>query len=330
MIKITNLADSATVQIFGEIGESFWSDGWTLEKFTNQIKGLQISNLTIELKSNGGDLMEGFAIYDAIKNLPARVTVKIVGASASAATVIASGADRIEISENSRYLVHNAMTFVEGNKEDMKEVYEQLASFDNQILDIYIKRTGKPRNELAELMKAEKWMTAEEAKEWGFVDEIIKSKIENKMAEDKKNVKNLTEEEQAEMDALMAENEALKTQVSELQAQLDEINAAEEAKEEEMIEEEVTAAIESGKIKAEAKDSWIAFGKADHVNMTASLEAINYTSTNTTLKDVVTESSVPTMTKELFWSNYKSGKYKDKIEEYKADYKKAFGKEPKI
>ena len=324
MIKITNLADSATVQIFGDIGESFWSDGWTLEKFKNQIDALEISNLTIELKSNGGDLMEGFAIYDAIRNMPARVTVKIVGASASAATVIASGADRIEISENSRYLVHNAMTFVDGNKEKLKEVYEQLTSFDNQILDIYVKRTGKPKAELSELMKQEKWMSADEALSWGFVDEIIKQKISNKMAE----TRNLTEEEQAEMDALVAENEALKTQVTELQAQLDEISAAEEVKEEEMIEEEVTAAIEAGKIKAEAKDQWIAFGKNDHVSMTGALEAINYTAT-ATLKNVVKGDSNPKMTKDLFWSNYKDGKYIDNKEQYELDYELAFGKKLK-
>ena len=310
MIKITNLADSATVQIFGDIGESFWSDGWTLEKFTNQIKGLDISNLTIEMKSNGGDLMEAFAIYDSIKNMPCRVTVKIVGASASAATIIASAGDRIEISENSRYLVHNAMTFVEGDKEDLKEVYDQLSEFDNQILDIYIKRTGKTRNELAELMKAEKWLSAEDAKKWGFVDDIIKQKINNKMAEEKKNVKNLTEEEQAEMDALMAENESLKTQVADLQSKLDEINAAAEKEEEEKIEEEVMAAIDNGKIKAESKDQWIAFGKMDHISMTGALEAINYTKT-TTLKDVVNDSTNnknTEMTKEVFWNNYKQGK----------------------
>ena len=167
-------------------------------------------------------------------------------------------------------------------------------------------------------------MSADEALSWGFVDEIIKQKISNKMAE----TRNLTEEEQAEMDALVAENEALKTQVTELQAQLDEISAAEEVKEEEMIEEEVTAAIEAGKIKAEAKDQWIAFGKNDHVSMTGALEAINYTAT-ATLKNVVKGDSNPKMTKDLFWSNYKDGKYIDNKEQYELDYELAFGKKLK-
>ena len=90
-------------------------------------------------------------------------------------------------------------------------------------------------------------------------------------------------------------------------------------------------AIENGKIKAESKDYWIAFGKSDHVSMTGALEAINFTAT-ATLKDVIDNGAGETaeMTKEMFWANYKSGKYVNNIELYKEDYKKAYGKEPKI
>ena len=254
MIKITNTADSAVIQINGDIGQSFWSDGWTLERFTNQLKGLSVSNLVLEINSMGGDLLEGFAIHDAIKRLPARVTAKIVASSASAATVIASAADRIEITENSRYLVHNAQTFVEGNKERLAEIYEQLASFDNQILDIYIKRTGKPRNEIAELMKQERWMSATEAVQWGFVDAIIQPQIKNQ-------IKNMTPEEQAQMDALTAENEQLKTQLQEAMDRLPEVDAAEETKKEEEIDQTITQAIEEEKIDETVKDVYKNLGK---------------------------------------------------------------------
>jgi len=319
MIEIKNNADTATIQIFGEIGKTFWSDGWTLERFTDAIKGLTASNLVVELKSTGGDLLESFAIYDALRIVPARVTVRIVGASASAATVIASGADRIEISENSRYLVHNAQTFVEGNKEALKDVYEQLASFDNQILDIYIKRTGRTRDELAELMKAERWMSAVEALEWGFVDSIIKSKIENNM----KKFANLTPDEQAEMDALTKENETLKAKVAELQTKLDEIGAVEKKKEEELIEKEVADAIAAGKITAESKPSWIAIGKTDHASMITILNAIQKTDK---ISDVVGGTSPGKITKEKFWQNYKAGVYTNEPAKYDADFKEAFNK----
>lgn len=323
MIKITNKSDSALIQIFGDIGESFFTQGWTLEKFQNQIKGLEVSNLTIEMKSNGGDLLEAFAIYDTIRKLPARVTVDIIGASASAATIIASGGDKVRISENSRYLIHNARTDVEGNKEDLKDYYEQLASFDNQILDIYVKRTGQPKNVLAEIMKQEKWITAEEAKQLGFVDEIIKHKIENKMD------KNLfTAAEQEEMDALLAENEELKATIAELEAKLAELEGEKEI----AVEEEATAKIENaiatGKLKAEQKKAWINLYKIDKTATVDAIDAIHVTK----LANVI-DSKAPvtgSMTKDQLLKNWRSNVYKNNSAQYAKDYEEVYGKKPKI
>jgi len=320
MIKITNTSDSALIQIFGDIGDSFWGDGWTLEKFAAQLKGLDVPNLTIELKSNGGDLFEAFAIYDSIRNLPARVTVDIVGASASAATIIASGADKIRISENSNYLVHNARTFVEGNKEEMKEVFDQLSKFDNQILDIYVKRTGKTKDVLSELMKQEKWITAQEALNYGFVDEIIKQKIENKMEQ-----KNLFTN--AEQDALQAENEQLKAKVAELEAKLAEMESAQTAAIEEDVTAKVENAIKEGKLKADQKEAWINLGKLDNISMTAALNAIYVPK----LKDVAnTAAGSGKLTEKEFLNNWRANKYAKDKEAYAKDYKEVYGKEAKI
>lgn len=90
MIRVINEANSATIELYGDIGASWFGDGWTFERFSNEVKSLPVSQLTIKVKSNGGDVFEAFAIHDAIKALPARVTVDIVGASASAATIIAA------------------------------------------------------------------------------------------------------------------------------------------------------------------------------------------------------------------------------------------------
>ena len=319
MIKITNTADTALVQIFGDIGESMFSDGWTLEKFKGAIDGLEVPNLTVELKSNGGDLLEAFAIHDAIKNLSSRVTVKIVGASASAATVIASGADIIEISENSRYLVHNAMTFVQGNKEELKDAYDQLASMDNQILNIYVKRTGKSKEVLSELMQQEKWLTAEDALDWGFVDKIILNKIDNKMAE---------ETIAPVLEDLQAENEALKAKVEELQTKLDELNVEAEIKEEEEITAVVENAIKQGKLKEEQKEAWINLGKLDNVSMTAAIDAIYVTPTS--LTSVITDKVVNELTKDSFVEALKKGEYKNNTEKARIDFKKVYGYNPKF
>ena len=52
MIKITNIADEAIIQLFGDIGESIFSDGWTFEKFNTAISALDVSALIVEIKSN--------------------------------------------------------------------------------------------------------------------------------------------------------------------------------------------------------------------------------------------------------------------------------------
>ena len=293
MIKFINSADSVLIQISGDIGNSLWSDGWTLQKFQDQLKGLDVSNIVIEINSMGGDLLEGFAIHDAIKNLPARVTARITGS-----TIIATAADKIEITENSRYLVHNASTFIEGNKEKIGEAFAQLESFDNQILDIYVKRTGKKRDDLANLMKQEKWMTANEALEWGFVDEIIKTKINNK-------IKNKMSEE--EIAALQAENEQLKATVEELQMKLDELSASAEKMEEEQINSEIDAAIEAGKIDAESKGVWFAIGKKDRANMTAAIGALK-TSKVSKVSDVPNPGFKVYDDKKELWNAWKNGK----------------------
>jgi ATP-dependent protease ClpP protease subunit len=284
MIKITNTKDSATISIFGDIGQSFFGDGYTFEKFKNDLKGLEVSNLLIEMKSNGGDLLEAFAIHDEIKRYPAKVTARIVGSSASALTVIASAAYIVEITENSRYLVHQSSTFVEGNKDQLQEKIDLLKSFDEQILTAYIKKTGKSKAVLESLMKEERWLTAQEAKDYGFIDRIIN--ITNK-------IKNMTEEEKAQMEALKAENESLKQKIKELE------EAATAMKEEE-VEKEVEAAIEAGKFIATAKDSLKELGMLNRKSLTALIE--NAVGQKQSLKDVPNVKTTPVAKdeKELF------------------------------
>ncbi len=317
MIKITNSGKEHTIELYGDIGQSFWSDGWTFERFKDELKGVSAPVINVKIKSNGGDVFEAFAIYDELRSMPARVVVDVVGSSASAATIIAAAGDEVRISENSRYLVHNAQSFVAGNKEALAEMYETLQSIDNQIINTYVKRTGKDRNVLAELMKEERWMTAEEALDWGFVDKIIKPvKITNSMEK----FKNLTEEEQAEMDALKAENEALK-------AELEEMKAAKAMEEEKQIEEEVMAAITAGKIKAEVKDAFVAFGKTNREAMTATLAGFVVAAAPKPLAAVPQPKPVGASaysTKEEFDAAFKAGKFTNKVEEFEREYKRFY------
>jgi ATP-dependent protease ClpP protease subunit len=121
MIQVTNAADTAKVLISGEIGQGWFTDGFTLEKLKNSIGSDDISNIELEINSLGGDLIEALAIYDSLKTSNAKVKAKIVGSTASAGTVIAMAADMVEITENSNFLIHRASTMAGGTVDDIEK-----------------------------------------------------------------------------------------------------------------------------------------------------------------------------------------------------------------
>lgn len=172
MLKIYSKNDNATIEILGSIGESWFDEGTTLSTVKNQIEQLSARNVTVKISSLGGDAFEGLAIHDLLKSSKKKVTAEIIGATASAATIVAMGADKVKISENALFLVHNAWTIAQGNADDLKKQAENLETVDNRMAAIYVAKTGKSEEEIRSLMKEDKWIDSNEAKEFGFVDEI--------------------------------------------------------------------------------------------------------------------------------------------------------------
>jgi len=172
MLKIYSKGENATIEILGSIGESWFDEGTTLNSVKSQIENLSARNITVKISSLGGDAFEGLAIHDLLKSSKKKVTAEIIGATASAATIIAMGADKVKISENALFLVHNAWTIAQGNADDLKKQAENLETVDNRMAAIYVAKTGKSEEEVRSLMKEDKWIDSNEAKEFGFVDEI--------------------------------------------------------------------------------------------------------------------------------------------------------------
>jgi ATP-dependent protease ClpP protease subunit len=309
MIQVTNSADTAKVLISGEIGQGWFTDGFTLEKLKNSIGSDDISNIELEINSLGGDLIEALAIYDSLKTSNAKVKAKIVGSTASAGTVIAMAADTVEITENSNFLIHRASTMAGGTVDDMEKAAQQLEMFDAQLLNIYQKKTGKRKSQLSGLMKDDKWIKPTEALEWGFVDKVIKSQILNQVNMDTTELKKVlgveTDEEiLTAVNALIAENESLKSAATENQAK-------EEEKKEVEITDYVTAAIAAGKITATVKDSMINLAKTDF----EAVKNIIETAKPAPLVNLIDEGKEPEtkMTKEEATKIYNSWKLKNKV-----------------
>jgi ATP-dependent Clp protease, protease subunit len=334
MIKINNSTDSYKIEMLGTIGEDFWSEGWTLDRLKNELKAVETPNVEIEIQSLGGDVMEAFAIYDAIRSVSQKVRTKIVGSTASAGTVIAMAGDEREISPNSRFLIHNAWTMTVGDAEEHEKTSEQLESIDQQLSGIYQKVTGKHKKTMRGLMKENRWITAEEAKQWGFVNKISKEKVLNQkmetMTEDIMKllkVKNETDALKAVNDLVEA-NEKLEADFVELQNKVKEYEVAEQQVKAEAINTYLDEAVKEGKIKADAKDKFFALAETDFDLVKNTIDGIVLPKAKS-LEDVVEEVEEP-MTKEKYLKNLRENKYKNNIEQYRKDFKAVYGYEAQL
>ena len=134
------------------------------------------------IDSLGGSLATALSIASAFKQ-HGNVTVHFVGMNASAATVASLGAKHISIDSSAMYLVHkcSAEFFEWGNLNadqlatvigNCEAAIRDLNKLDNNVASMYAAKCSKPEADLLELMREGGWLTAKEAKEWGFVDEI--------------------------------------------------------------------------------------------------------------------------------------------------------------
>lgn len=176
--NFVNKNDRGELWLYGEISETTWfGDEVTPQTFTEDMKAIgDVKDLDVYIFSPGGDVFAGFAIYSILNRFEGNITVHVDGLAASIATVIAMAGDKIIIPENASFMIHNAWTIAGGNKNDLREMADQLEMIDGQIADIYAARTGKDRDEIVSLMDAETWMTGAEAVENGFADELIENK----------------------------------------------------------------------------------------------------------------------------------------------------------
>ena len=132
------------------------------------------SDVVIEVNSNGGLVTVGSDIYTTLKNYSGHVTAEVTGMAASACSVAIMGADKVVISPTAQIMIHKALlTSVAGNSDDLESAANALKASDKGIINAYKAKTGLSENELLELMKNETYMSADEAVEKGFADEIM-------------------------------------------------------------------------------------------------------------------------------------------------------------
>ncbi len=137
-----------------------------LEKAIKAMKG----NITVWINSNGGEVFAASVIYTALKAHKGKVTVKVDGTAISAGSVIAMSGDKILMSPTSVMMIHNPLTYAEGEVKDMQKAIDILAEVKESILNAYTKKTGLSKDIISAYMDEEKWMSADTAIELGFAD----------------------------------------------------------------------------------------------------------------------------------------------------------------
>ena len=172
-IEIINKADKAEIWIYEQIGEDFWTDcGVTAKSFQKELAGIKASQIDLHINSPGGEVFDGITIYNLIKQHPANVTAHIDGLAASIASVIALAGDTVIMAENALFMIHNPWGFAMGDATEMRKTADLLDKIGGSLVTAYSSKSGKSDDEISVLMDSETWMTAQEAKDAGFIDEI--------------------------------------------------------------------------------------------------------------------------------------------------------------
>lgn len=158
--------------LFGVIGDEW--DGLNAAKVVEEIKSLgSVEELKVLINSPGGIVTEGLAIYNELATNPAKVVVDIVGLAASMASAIAMAGDTVRMAKNAMLMIHNPWNVAVGDAEDLRKAAEVLEKFGTSLVGIYAQKSGLPEDEIREMMDAETWLSADEALEKGFVDEVV-------------------------------------------------------------------------------------------------------------------------------------------------------------
>lgn len=190
----------------GTVGAGWWGD-INAKKTREMFDNIDADEIELHIHSGGGDAFEGIAICNYLRSHKASVTAVVDGLAASAASLIAMGADKIIMPSNTTMMVHRASTYAYGNADSLEKQAKMLRDVDDALIQTYRNRFNGEFHELEALLDNETYMTAETAKSYGFVDEISDAIASVDSEED---VVQEPEETEEENDQAAIENEANK------------------------------------------------------------------------------------------------------------------------
>lgn len=160
--------DTTTIDILEGIG--FWEI--TAEGFIKELDAVKTPKIMMRINSPGGDVFDGTAIYNAIKDHPAHVEAHVLGIAASIASIIAMGADEIVMADGAFMMIHNPWVWAVGDAAEIEKTVAVLHKIENSLASIYVDKTGLKLSEVREMMTDETWMDPQEAVDLGFATRV--------------------------------------------------------------------------------------------------------------------------------------------------------------
>lgn len=177
-------SDTRELYINGIIAEESWFDDDVTPKVFKAELNAGKGDIVIWLNSPGGDCIAASQIYAMFMDYKGKITVKIDGLAASAASVIAMAATNVLMAPTSLMMVHNPLTVAIGDSEEMQKAIAMLSEVKESILNAYEIKTGLSRTKLSHLMDAETWMNANKAIELGFADGLLEDEKKRVQTDD--------------------------------------------------------------------------------------------------------------------------------------------------
>lgn len=171
--KMSAQKDVGRVDIYDEIG--FW--GTNAATFARQWQEIEASSkrIDVHISSPGGNLFDALTIYNLIQQSAKPVTIYVDGLAASSASLIAMAGKETRMAENALMMLHNPYTVTIGDKSDHESAINVLEAATKATIVAYARKSGKTDDEIAAIMNEETWYGADEAKDAGFVDKVVKA-----------------------------------------------------------------------------------------------------------------------------------------------------------
>lgn len=163
--------DQAEILVYDVIGWPY-NDAGDLVRYVNSLGD---KDILVRLNTPGGDVFDGMAIFNSLANHKGKVTIRIEALAASMGSVLAMAGKEIQAYSNTMMMIHDPWIYTAGNQYELREMADLLEKISGNMLDVYAGRSKIGKREMKEIMKAETWYTAKEAKEKGFINTILET-----------------------------------------------------------------------------------------------------------------------------------------------------------